>query len=495
MAVRLYTSRIILDVLGFQDFGIYSVVGGVVSLFAVLSSAMSTATQRFLAIDIGKKDWGSLHTTFNATLIIHIGIALIILFFGETVGLWLVNYKLNIPEARMEAANVVYQYSVLGCMVGITQVPFNALIIARERMSIFALFSIVEVFLKLLIVYLLYISPFDSLKTFSFLLFLLTLFTTTIYKIYCLRHFPESKFKWVYKKALFKTLISYSGWSLFGNAAYIAKGQGVNMLLNIFFGTVVNAAYGVMMQVQTSVNLFVSNFQTAVNPQIIKLYANRENREMQKLMYQSAKFSYFLMLIIGAPIIFNIDFILEWWLKNPPKFTSIFVTLCIINLMIECLSRPLSTGAMATGKIKWFQIIVGTTLFLNLPISYLAFKISHNPVLFLYVAIAVSFVTLALRLMFLTTMVNLKIKEFLKDVIFPITVSTSPIILILYGLTSIVGTSTSFLEFIGISIVIVPITALAIFFLGFKNSERALVLNLIVKKLKSSKKGESSSTS
>lgn len=489
MVVSLYTSRLILNVLGVQDFGIHSVVGGVVSLFAVLSSAMSTATQRFLAVNIGRKDWEKLRVTFNATLLIHIGIALLILLFAETVGLWLVHHKLNIPADRIDAANLVYQFSVLGSVVGITQVPFNALIIARERMGIFALFSIVEVILKLVIVYILYISPFDALKMFSFLLFLLTLFTTTIYKIYCLRHFPETKFKWTYDKPLYATLISYSGWSLFGNVAYVAKGQGVNMLLNIFFGTVVNAAYGVMMQVQTSVNLFVSNFQTAVNPQIIKLYANRQNQDMQKLMFQSAKFSYFLMLVLGAPILFNIDFILSWWLKNPPQYSAAFICLCIVNIMIECLSRPLSTGAMATGRIKWFQIVVGSTLFLNLPISYIAFRMYHNPVHFLYVAILLSFVTLALRLAFLVRMVSLEINIFMKEVILPIVVTTTAVGVLLYGLTLTVRPVANFLELAGVCMIIALLTASVIFSFGFKRSEKTMVLRLLTDKFRKRQNG------
>jgi len=481
LAVSLFTSRIVLNVLGVEDFGIYTVVGGVVALLGFLNSAMSTATQRFLAVDIGRGDWENLKKTFNASLIIHVGIAVVVLIVAETIGLWFIHHKLNIPVSRIKAANFVFQFSILASVVSITQVPFNALIVARERMNVFAIFSIVEVLLKLLIVYLLQISPFDHLKTYSFLLLVVVLLISTFYKIYCLRHFKESEFRWFYDKTLFRALISYSGWNLFGNAALVAKGQGTNMLLNIFFGTVVNAAYGIMMQVQNAVNQFVSNFQMAVNPQIIKLYATKEINQMQKLMFQSCKFSYFLLLILVCPIIFNIDFILKWWLKQAPQFTSIFVVLCLINLMIECLSRPLITGAMATGNIKWYQITVGTVLFLNLPLAYCVFRVSHDPVLFLHIAIVLSLITLVLRLTFLKRMIGLKIGDFVLQVILPVIPVTCGAAIVLYGMNTVVGPSTSFAEMVATSFVSLLINSGIVFLVGFRASERNMIYNLIRK--------------
>lgn len=240
MAVSLYTSRVVLNVLGVDDFGIYGIIGGIIMLFAFLNSAMSSATQRFLAIDIGKKDWNRLSNTFNATLIIHLAIGLLIVLLGETLGLWFLKNKLNIPSGRINAAIFVYHFSLLSTAITIVQVPFNALIIARERMNVFAVLSIVEVILKLLIVYLLYVSPFDKLETYAVLLFMVTLLVSTFYKIYCLKNFKESKFRWWYDKDYYAELISYSGWNLFGNVAVVAKGQGINVILNILFGTTLN---------------------------------------------------------------------------------------------------------------------------------------------------------------------------------------------------------------------------------------------------------------
>lgn len=484
MGVSLYTSRVVLNALGVQDFGIYSVVGGVVTLFSFVNSAMSTVTQRFLAIDVGKKDWEGLRKTFNSALMIHIGIALLVLVIAETIGLWFINYKLNLPAGRIDETNFIYQFSILTSMIGITQVPFNALIIVRERMNVFAMISVAEVLLKLLIVYLLYLSSFNKLETYSVLLFISLIIVSTIYKVYCLRNFKESKFKLYWDKAYYKTLISYSGWNLFGNIAYVAKGQGTNMLLNIFFGTVVNAAYGIMIQVQTAINSFSSNFQMAVNPQIYKNFAQGEMQKMHKLMFQASKFSYYLMFVLVCPIIFNVHFILIWWLKNPPQYTPVLVNLALINLLIECLSRPLATGSMATGKIKWYQITVGSILFLNLPLSYLGFKLTNDPPVFLYITIVLSFITFFLRLIFLKKMVDLSISYFIKDVFIPILYITCLCLGLLYTFRFYAGQSDSFFKLVWESVVIVTVTLTVVFLLGFKKSEKAMVFNLIGKKLR-----------
>lgn len=483
MGVSLYTSRIVLNALGIESFGVYSVVGGVVTLFGFFNSAMSSATQRFLAIDIGKKDSESLNKTFNSVLVIHIGIALLVLLIAETIGLWFLNYKLNLPSTKINQANTVYQFSILASMIGITQVPFNALIIAKERMSVFAIISVLEVFFKLIIVYLLYISPYDKLNTYSVLLFLVSLIISTIYKIYCLRNFKESSFQFYKDTTLYKTLISYSGWTFFGSLAAVAKGQGINVLLNLFFGTVVNAAYGITMQVQTAVYSFVTNFQMAVNPQIYKTYAQGNIEQMQKLMFQSSKFSYFLLFILVCPILFNVDFILVWWLKNPPRYTSVFIVLTLVNLLIECISRPIITGAFATGKIKWYQITVGTILFLNLPISYVFFQLDKDPISFLYVAIALSIVAFFFRLGFLKRMIDLDIMGFVKKVIFPVLLVSIVCLGLLNGLDILVGKSHKLIDLIFISLLIMIVNCFVVFLLGCNHSERMVVFGFVKRKL------------
>src|SRR5690606_19286013 len=334
MGITLYTSRIVLKELGVSDYGIYSLVGGFVAMLGFFNSAMSTATQRYLSFDLGKGDYNQLKKTFSVTLTIHIAIAILGLLLAETIGLWYVNYKMVFPVDRVFAVNVVYQFSILTFVLNIIQVPYNALIIARERMNIYAYVSILEAALKLAIVFLLVFGT-DKLILYAILTFVVALIIRLIYQVYCRRQFQESRYKFEYNKAYYKELISYSGWNLFGNIAAVAKCQGVNIVLNLFFGTVVNAAYGITNQVYSAVNMFVSNFQLALNPQIIKNYSQGNLEQSHYLILQGSKFSFYLMLIIVSPIILNVDFILEIWLVNPPEYTSVFVQLCLLNILID----------------------------------------------------------------------------------------------------------------------------------------------------------------
>jgi O-antigen/teichoic acid export membrane protein len=417
MGISLYTSRVVLNTLGVQDYGVYSIVGGIVGLFSFFNSAMTSATQRFLAIDLAKNDLLHLKKTFNATLNIHFVIALLVFILSETIGLWFVNYKLNLPFDRMVAVNWVYQFSILTFIFGIIQVPYDALIVAREKIDIYAYMSIIEVILKLFIVYLLVVSNFDKLILYSILSFLISFIVRLGHKLYCKWHYSESYYQFYFDKSLYKELISFSGWSLFGNIAAVAKGQGSNILLNLFFGSVINAAYGISIQFQTTVQSFVLNFQMATNPQIIKQYAAGNKNQFLKLIFQSAKFSFFLLFIVATPIIFNIDFILKFWLKNPPQYTAIFVNLALINLLIDCISGPLIVAAQATGNIKWYQIIVGSLIFLNLPIAYLLLKIYNLSELIFYSSITISLLCLVFRLFFLRAIIGISILDFCQSVI------------------------------------------------------------------------------
>ncbi len=481
MGVSLYTSRVILNSLGVQDYGVYSVVGGIVTLFSFFNSAMTSATQRFLAFDIGANDIEQLKKTFNATLNIHIGISILVLALAETIGLWFVNYKLNLPLDRMLAVNWVYQFSVLTFLLGIIQVPYDALIIARERMNIYAYMSIVEVILKLAIVYLLVVFAFDKLILYSGLLFLVSFFVRSGHKIYCKINFEESKYKFYFEKDLYKKLISFSGWSLFGNIAGVARGQGSNILLNLFFGTVLNAAYGISMQVQGTVQTFVINFQMAVNPQIIKQYASGNKEQCLKLIFQSAKFSYFLMFIIACPILFNIDFVLELWLKNPPKYTSIFVILSVINLLIDCISGPLMIGAQASGNIKWYQITLGSFIFLCLPISYFFLKRYNDQKIIFILIIAVKNISLVGRLLFLNKLINLDIQSFVLKVLLKIVIVTAILVSLHHFIN--ISIQNKYINFFIKSSYLTLINIVSIYFIGFDKSERNLILTFIKRKI------------
>ena len=318
MVVTLFSSRIVLEVLGIENFGIYTLVGGIVLFFGFFNNAMTSATQRFLSFDIGLNNLEKLKKTFNASLNIHILIGIVFLLLAETIGLWFLNNKLNISINKMEAVNWVYQFSIATFLVGIVQVPYDALIISKEKMNVYAYVGILEVLMKLLIVYSLTLFNVNKLILYAFLLFLVSFLSSFIRKYYCIKYFEETKYEFFYDKKFYKKLLTFSGWSLFGNIAGVSRDQGINVLLNIFFGTLLNAAYGITLQVQSAVQIFVYNFQLAINPQILKQYAIGNIENSNFLILQSSKFSYFLMLLISFPIIYNIDFILNLWLNNPP---------------------------------------------------------------------------------------------------------------------------------------------------------------------------------
>lgn len=417
MLVSLYTSRVILNTLGVEDYGIYNVVGGVVTMFGFFNGAMASATQRFLSYEIGKGDFVQLRKTFNATQVIHIGIAVLIFILAETLGVWFVKTYLVIPAERMEAAIWVYHFSVLSFMVSIMQVPYNATIIAHERMNVYAYVSILEVTLKLLIVFMLTWITYDKLKLYGVLQFLVVCIIATIYRIYTRRNFEESKFEVVKDKELYKTLISYSGWSLFGGIASVFKIQGVNIVLNIFFGPVVNAARGIATQVQGAVNSFVYNFQMAVNPQIVKSYAAQQKDYMTSLVIRSSKFSFYLLFLMSLPIILEVNQILLLWLKIVPDYAPIFTKLVLVVILVTSISSPLNTAMQATGKIEVYQAVVGTLLILILPISYVFLKFGYPPEVTLYITILIEIITLIFRLFFLKKLIKFPVLSFVKDVI------------------------------------------------------------------------------
>lgn len=483
MGITLYTSRIVLKELGVSDYGVYSLVGGFVTLLGVLSGAMTSATQRYLSFDIGRKDESQLKKTFSAVLTIHIVIGVIGLLIAETIGLWYVNFKMVFPADRYFAVNVVYQFSVLTFFIKIIQVPYNALIIARERMKVFTYVSILETILKLLIVFLLVCFGFDKLIMYSFLTFLVTLIIRLIYLIYCRKQFAESIYKFSYDRSYYKELIQYSGWSFLGNIAFVGKNQGVNMVLNLFFGTAVNAAYGVTSQVYGAVNLFVSNFQLALNPQIIQNYSKGNLKQSQNLIAQGSKFSFFLMLIITTPILLNTDYILHLWLANPPKYTVVFLQLCLINILIDCLSGSLLVGVQATGKIKWYQIIVGTLLFLNLPISYLILKAGFKPYSVYMVSIVISLIALQFRLYFLKGVMNFNVNEYYLKVLLKVIILSCLALGMVFILKSYLTYEVSLLVFIIESIGVIGILAMLIILVGITKNERKFIFQLLNKKL------------
>ncbi len=379
MLVSLYTSRVVLNTLGVEDYGIYGVVGGVVGMFSFLNASMSGATSRFLTYEMGRGYSLKLRETFSSALLIHIGIALIIFILSETIGLWFLEYKLVIPAERMFAARWVYQLSILSTVVGITQIPYNATIIAHEKMGVYAYVEILNVVLKLLIVYLLVVGHMDKLILYSSLVLLVTTSIAFIYRIYCVKNFEETHFKCVWKPELLRPMLSYSGLDLYGNMSVMARQQGVNMLLNIFFGPILNAASSIATQVQGAVGAFTSNVLVASKPQIIKLYASQNFKEMITLMRNTIRINMLLFSLLTIPLICEIDFVLGIWLKNVPPYAAVFCVYTLLFNLFANMSNVLVTGVHATGKIWRPSLINGTLYLLVVPVSYFAFANDAAP--------------------------------------------------------------------------------------------------------------------
>lgn len=394
--VSLYTSRVVLQTLGVEDFGIYGVVGGVVAMFTFLNSSMAGATSRFLTYEMGKGDKERLKDTFSSALIIHIGIALLILILAETIGVWFLNNKLVIPEGRMVAAHWVLQFSILGTMVGFTQVPYNATIIAHEKMDVYAYVELIHVFLKLGIVYLLCIGNFDKLILYAFLVLVVNVIVAMIYRIYCIRHYEESKFKWVWNKEILKPMFSYSGWEIMGHFGFTFRIQGINIVLNMFFGAAINAAANLATTVQSVLMMFTNNVTIAVKPQIIKRYASGQLNEMSNLIYTSIKLNLFIVLIVSIPVICCMDYILTLWLKNVPEYCAVLCKIMLYSNIISAISHIVYAGIQATGDLK-ITSIIRNILYISTPIvTYIIFKYAKVPPTLAYIVILVSQVLLSI---------------------------------------------------------------------------------------------------
>jgi O-antigen/teichoic acid export membrane protein len=378
MLVSLYTSRVVLNVLGVEDYGIYNAVGGVVAMFGFIHSSMSGATSRFLTFELGRENQQKLKETFSSALIIHAGIALLVFVVAETIGLWFLMNKLVIPVERMKAAHWIYQFSIFSMIVGITRVPYNAMIIAYEKMNIYAYIEILNVILKLLIVYLLVIGPFDKLILYAGLILIVSVLITFIYRAYCKHFFEECRFHWVWKPEIIRPMLKFSSWDLYGNMSVVARTQGVNMLLNIFFGPLMNAAAGVATQVQGAVMGFAGNIITAFRPQIIKSYALQDYTRTTNLVNNAVMFTFLLLLFLSLPLMSEIHFVLTVWLKQVPEFAPVFCFYTLLFNFFATISHILATAIHATGNIKRLSIINGTLYVLVIPFSYCAFKLGYT---------------------------------------------------------------------------------------------------------------------
>lgn len=470
MGVSLYTTRVVLRILGVEDFGIYNVVGGVVTMLSFLSASMSSATQRFLSFELGRNDLPQLTRVFGMSINIQILIALGILLIAETLGLLFINTKLTIPEDRIIAANWVYQFSILTFIVSIISVPYNAAILTYEKMNVFAYISVLEGVLKLLAVFMLEWLGSDKLKLYAILIFTVSLIIRIIYGVYVKKNITECRYSFFWNKKLFLTLINFAGWNLWGNIAVVTYTQGINIILNIFFGPVVNAARAIAYQINVALRSFVSNFQMAMNPQIIKYYAAGETMYMHSLIFSGAKFSYYLMLLICIPVILSTSQILEWWLTEVPEFTVIFCRLVLVDSIINSVSGPLMISAQASGKIKSYQTIIGGLLLLILPISYAFLYFGFPPETTLYVSIVIGLLALYVRLLILGPLIGLPKQEFFKEVLRPIIFISLIVIGLLVFLERFIR--NDFWTVLGLNSILLFSCIVLIYFIGLKSTER-----------------------
>ena len=474
MVVSLYTSRVILQALGVEDFGLYNVVGGVVVLFTFINNAMVTSTQRFLNFEIGRNNLDEAQKVFSASLNIHAIIAGVFLLLAETVGLWFLNRYIQIPEGREVAANWVYQFSIIVSILNIIRSPYNAAIIAHEHMSFYAYVSIIEIILKLAIVYMVYLFS-DRLVAYAFLMMMVTLIVLGAYYIFCKKKYAICKYKFEYNKKRYMALASFSGWSLFGSLANMGASQGINIILNMFFGVAVNAAMGIANQVNAAVYQFVSSFQTAFNPQIIKSYAAGDRTYFISLIMNTSRYSFLLLFLLALPIYICCPEILSIWLGTVPEYAVEFCRLMILFLLIDAVQGPLWVSAQATGKIRNYQILMSVLILLNLPITYVLLVFFKKPEIALIVRVAVNFITAVARVIYLNHLYDFPIGRYMKDVILKclmVMVISYPIPYLIHRMMGTTLTDTFANVFIALVCAIVFITLI-----GLRSKERILIIS------------------
>lgn len=482
MAVGLYSSRIVLNVLGVQDFGIYNIIGGVTISFAIFSDSLTGATNRFLTFALGKNDLQQYNKIFSLSLLLYISLIIVFIFFFETLGLWLVNTQLNIPVSRIGAANWVYQLSILYFLINVLRIPYDASIIAHERMSFYAYLSLFEVSLKLLyIIFLQYTHDVDKLILYSVFVDIASFILFIIYFIYCNTSFIQCRFKYYWNTTLFKQLAGFSGWSLTSSATAMTSNQGIDFLLNRFGGVTVNAAMGVANQVSAVVNSFVLNFQTAFKPPIIKYYAAEDNESLLALIFRSAKFSFFLLMLPSIPLLLELETVLRLWLGIVPHFSANYCRFVLIALLFETLSGPLWMLVQAHGKIKKYEIVTSFVFFMNFVVTLIFLSLKVNIGLCIIARDIVYGTLLFTRLYLLKELIHFPAVRFVKKVVircWTIALLSLTIPFVFHYILPQEG----FVKLLLISAISVISSIIFIFLLGLEKSEKKVLLNLIGRK-------------
>lgn len=480
LAVGLFTSRVVLNVLGVDNFGIYNVVGGVVGMFNIVTTSLSQSISRYLTFELGRNNKERLRVIFCTSVNIQILMSLVIVILAEAIGVWFLNNKMNIPIERLNAANWVFQFSILAFIVNLISVPYNAALIAHEKMKAFAYVSILEALMKLVIAYLLYVSFMDKLITYAFLLLMVSVIIRIVYGQYCKQNFEECKYSFIFNKKLFSDMSKFAGWNFLASTAYIFNTQGVNIISNMFFGVAINAARGIATQVDGITRNFVCNFTTAIRPQIVKSYSVGNTKYMNRLVCSGAKYSYFLMLFFALPFMFEAETILQVWLKLVPDHSPTFIRLTMIVSLAWLLGDTMYTSIMAIGKLKKYMIYETCITCLVFPVSYFAFYVKMSPDSAYIIYAFAYMLLLLLRLWYLKRVEHFPIGFFLKAVIYPVVLSSlvACIAPLTYKCFFYDGSIVSFI----ISIcVCVCSFIISVFFFGLSYEERVLIISKIRK--------------
>lgn len=418
MGVSLFTSRIILRNLGVTDYGLNNVIAGVILVFSYINNSMSASTSRFLTFELGRNNTIRLNNVYNNAVIIHLCLSLIVLLLGETIGIYIVNYSLNIPEERIVACNILFQLVIIMSMLSINLVPLNALVISHEKMGIYAYIGIFDSLAKLGVAYALGITSFDKLVLYGFLNCIISLLNFLFYLVYCKKKYADiCKCNFHYNSEIIKQMLGFTSWSLIGSTATMFRNSGVNILINIFFGPAINAANAIAYQINSAVTNFTSNFTMAMNPQIIKMYASSRNEELKKLLFRGGKVSFFLLILLCNPLLFETEFILNLWLGDYPDYTPVFTRLVLILTLVEILNQTVGAAVRATGEIRNYQLVLSGILCLNFPFSFMLYKLGFAPYSALLCSVILSTICLFIRLYFIQKLLKISWTEYLVDVI------------------------------------------------------------------------------
>jgi O-antigen/teichoic acid export membrane protein len=476
--ISLYSSRIVLEQLGVVDYGIYNVVGGVVLLLNFLTGAMSSSTNRYFSFHLGAND-GELSKIYSVTILIYSLLTIIVLLSSQTIGLWFLENKLNIPEQRLDAAFWVYQITVGTLILSIAVAPFDALLMANEKMKVFSVIGVFTMIVRFILVLTLINVNFDKLIYYSVILFGLSILTFTITYVTCIKTKIKPQYSYIADKDLFVKLTSYTGWNLFGNLAAIGFNQGINILLNIFFGPTVNAARAISFQVNSALISFTGNISAALSPQIIKRYSSSEFESMLDLTYKGSRYSFYVLLIMSMPIFVNTEKVIQFWLGTVPEFTVVFIKLVIVDSLICSLSGTIMASIQATGRIKYYQMVVGGILLLNIPMSYILLTIHKDPVIPFLVTVVLSLVAVQARIFFMKTLLQTRYFDFYKKVlirVISVTVMCSLSLFFLFYYFEII-----YGNFILSSLITIIVTVAIIYILGLESDEKKF-LNKNIKK-------------